>query len=303
MTDLRPHRIPNRHCWPRSTGSTAFPAAPSPLETIRPILVSSSTEGGVARPMRDEDETMKIRTPVDRHRTVRLLSALAGLSVALGACTYTSEEVATASVPDDYRLRHPIAIQEADRSVVIFVGHARGGLSAPQRADVMGLADIWLHEGTGAITADMPVGTPNARAAADSLHEIQALLSAAGVPPRGIVVRNYHPDDPRQMATIRLNYPKISAVVGPCGLWPEDLGPSVKDKGYFENKPYYNFGCAYQRNMAAMIDNPSDLVQPRTETPAYTIRRTEAFEKYRKGTATATNYPDADKAKLSDAGK
>jgi pilus assembly protein CpaD len=246
---------------------------------------------------------MTATLPVDRKRAFRIAGALVGLAVVLGACTHTDDVTTTASVPDDYRLRHPIAIQEADRSVVIFVGHARGGLSAPQRADVMGLADIWLHEGTGAITADMPVGTPNARAAADSLHEIQALLSAAGVPPRGIVVRNYHPDDPRQMATIRLNYPKISAVVGPCGLWPEDLGPSVKDKGYFENKPYYNFGCAYQRNMAAMIDNPSDLVQPRTETPAYTIRRTEAFEKYRKGTATATTYPDADKAKLSDAGK
>jgi pilus assembly protein CpaD len=246
---------------------------------------------------------MTATLPVDRKRAFRITGALVGLAVVLGACTHTDDVTTTASVPDDYRLRHPIAIQEADRSVVIFVGHARGGLSAPQRADVMGLAEIWLHEGTGAITADMPVGTPNARAAADSLHEIQALLSAAGVPPRGIVVRNYHPDDPRQMATIRLNYPKISAVVGPCGLWPEDLGPSVKDKGYFENKPYYNFGCAYQRNMAAMIDNPSDLVQPRTETPAYTIRRTEAFEKYRKGTATATTYPDADKAKLSDAGK
>ena len=77
------------------------------------------------------------------------------------------------------------------------------------------------------------------------------------------LVRHYHPEDPRQLATIRLNYPKISAVAGPCGLWPEDLGPSIKDKGYLENKPYYNFGCAYQRNMAAMIDNPSDLVQPR----------------------------------------
>jgi pilus assembly protein CpaD len=210
---------------------------------------------------------------------------------------------ARASVPDDYRLRHPIAIQEADRSVVIFIGHARGGLSGPQRADVMGLAQLWLQEGTGAIVADMPVGTPNAPAAADSIHEIQALLAAAGVPPHGLVVRNYHPDDPRQMATIRLNYPKISAVAGPCGLWPEDLGPSIKDKGYFENKPYYNFGCSYQRNMAAMIDNPSDLVQPRAETPAYTMRRTEGFEKYRKGNPTATNYPDADKAKLSDAGK
>jgi pilus assembly protein CpaD len=55
--------------------------------------------------------------------------------------------------------------------------------------------------------------------------------------------------------------------------------------------------------MAAMIDNPSDLVQPRSETPAYTMRRSEAFEKYRKGTATATTYPEADRAKLSDTGK
>ena len=246
---------------------------------------------------------MTARTPADRNRAFRIAGALFGLAVVLGACTHTDDAVTTASVPDDYRLRHPIAIQEADRSVVIFIGHARGGLSAEQRADVMGLAQTWLHEGTGAIIADLPVDTPNARAAADSIREIQSLLAAAGVPPRGLAVRRYHPEDPRQLATIRLNYPKISAVAGPCGLWPEDLGPSVKDKSYFENKSYYNFGCAYQRNMAAMVDNPSDLVQPRTETPAYTPRRTEAFEKYRKGTVTTTSYPEATTAKLSDTGK
>ena len=246
---------------------------------------------------------MTAKIPVDCRRAFRIAGALVGLAIALGACTHTDEVVATASVPDDYRLRHPIAIQEANRSIVIFVGRARGGLSAEQRADVMGLAKIWLQEGTGAIVADVPVGTPNARAAADSFREVHALLSAAGVPPRGITVRHYHPEDPRQLATIRLNYPKISAVAGPCGLWPEDLGPSIKNKSYFENKPYYNFGCAYQRNMAAMIDNPSDLVQPRPETPAYTIRRTEGFEKYRTGTTTATTYPEGERAKLSDTGK
>jgi pilus assembly protein CpaD len=246
---------------------------------------------------------MTAKLPVDRKGVFRMAGALVGLAVVLGACTHTDEVATTASVPDDYRLRHPIAIQEANSSVVIFVGQARGGLSASQRADVMGLAQTWLHEATGPISADVPVDTPNARAAADSLREIQALLSAAGVPPRGIVVRPYHPDEPRQMATIRLNYPRISAVAGPCGLWPEDLGPSIKNKGYLDNKPYYNFGCAYQRNMAAMIDNPSDLVQPRPETPAYTARRSQGFEKYRKGSTTATTYPDADKAKLSDTGK
>jgi len=230
-----------------------------------------------------------------------MAGVLVGLAVVLGACAH-HEEV-TSSIPNDYRLRHPIAIQEADRSVVIFVGHGRGGLSASERSDVVGLAQSWLHEGTGTIVADVPVKTSNAAAAADAFREINALLVAAGVPPRGIAVHRYRPDDPRQMATIRLNYPKISAVAGPCGLWPEDLGPAINNKSYLENKSYYNFGCAYQRNMAAMIDNPSDLVQPRSETPAYTVRRTEAFEKYRKGTSSATAYPDAEKAKISDTGK
>jgi pilus assembly protein CpaD len=247
---------------------------------------------------------MTVRTPFDRSRALRAAGALVGLAVALSGCVHTAEEVVTtASIPDDYRLRHPIAIEEADKSIVVFVGQGRGGLSAEQRADVIGLAQAWLHEATGAINADVPVGTPNARMAADSMREIHALLAAAGVPPRGIVVHQYHPDSPRHMAAIRLSYPKISAEAGPCGLWPDDLGPSIKNKGYLENKQYYNFGCSYQRNMAAMIDNPSDLVQARPETPPYTERRSEAFEKYRKGASTTTNYPEAERAKLSDAGK
>lgn len=237
------------------------------------------------------------------HRTLYRLSALVGLSVALAACRSGGDELTTATVPSDYRLRHPIAVTEADRSMVIFVGRGRSGLTAPQRADVTGLARTWTREGTGAIIAEVPVDTPNARAAGATYQEIRSLLAAGGVPARAIVLRNYHPDDPRTLATIRLSYPKITAVAGPCGLWPEDLGPSLDDYGYNQNKPYYNLGCATQRNLAAMIDNPADLEQPRAETPAYSPRRDIAFEKYRKGISTTTNYPEIDKAKLSDTGK
>jgi pilus assembly protein CpaD len=247
---------------------------------------------------------MTTKSPVDSHRGLHLGAALVAVSIALGACTHTGEVVTAGTVaPNDYRLRHPIAIQEANHSIEIFVGNSRGGLSASQRSDVTGMAQTWLREGTGAINADVPTATPNARAAADTFREVRAMLAAAGVPPRGIIVRNYRPDDPRQLPTIRLNYAKITAVAGPCGVWPEDLGPSVNNPSYFENKPYYNLGCAYQRNMAAMVDNPSDLVQPRSETPPYTARRVNAYEKYRKGTSTTTTYPENDKAKLSDTGK
>lgn len=244
---------------------------------------------------------MIMTRPQTRYRAAGLGGALISIALALGGCQH--DEVATASIPDDYKQRHPIAIEEQNRSIVVFVGHARGGLTAAQRADVMGLASTWMHEGTGAIHIDVPSGTPNARPAAESMHEIQAMLAAAGVSPRGIIVRPYQPEDKRFLPPIRLTYSKIAAVAGPCGLWPEDLGPSIKNKSWFENKDYYNYGCAYQRNIAAMVDNPSDLEQPRSETPAYTVRRTAAFEKYRKGTPTAVAYPEADRAKLSDTGK
>ena len=245
---------------------------------------------------------MTTQTKADRRHSWRLLGALVGLSAALGACQQTAE-VVTASVPTDYRLRHPIAVQEGNRSIVIFVGHARGGLSAPQRTDVMGLAQTWVREGTGAIVADVPVNTANARAASATYREIRSMLAAGGVPSSAIMLRQYQPEDPGTFPTIKLSYPKISAVAGPCGLWPEDLGPNIYDTGYNENRPYHNFGCATQRNLAAMIDNPADLEQPRPETPAYTMRRNAAFEKYRKGVSTATTYPESDKAKLSDTGK
>jgi pilus assembly protein CpaD len=238
-----------------------------------------------------------------RNQRLRMAFVLTGLAMALGACNHTNDAVVTASIPEDYRQRHPIAVQEANEAIVVFVGQGRGGLTAEQRADVMGLAQTWMHEGTGAISADVPVDTPNARAAADTMHEIQSLFASAGVPPHGVTVRNYKPKDLHQLAAIRLSYPRMTATAGPCGTWPEDLGPSIKNKSYFENRSYYNFGCAYQRNMAAMVDNPADLVQPRAETPPYTARRTAQFDKYRKATATSVTYPEADKAKLSDTGK
>jgi pilus assembly protein CpaD len=220
----------------------------------------------------------------------------------LGACTHTQEDV-TASVPYDYRQRHPVVVQEADHSIDVFVGSRRGGLTASQRTDVAAYAQNWLNEGTGPIVVDLPVATPNARAAEQSLRDIQGIFASSGVPTRGVSVRRFTPADPRQFATIKLNYPKVRADAGPCGLWPEDLGPSAKSQIYQSNRPYWNLGCASQRNMAAMVANPADLTQPRPESPAYTNRRSTVFGKYAKGESPATIYPDADKGKVSNVGQ
>jgi pilus assembly protein CpaD len=229
------------------------------------------------------------------------MGVLAAASAVLLSGCYTVKDT-TGTIPTDYRQRHPITIKETDHTIQIFVGSNRGGLNASQRADVLAFAQTWKKEGTGGIIIDLPSGTTNQLAASEAVREARSILAAAGVPPSAIAVRPYQPRNRVAIATVRLNYPRVAAEAGPCGLWPQDLGPTYETQ-HFENKPYWNLGCATQRNTAAMVDNPTDLVQPRGESSAYAPRRSVVMEKYRRGEGTATTYPNASQGMISDVGR
>jgi pilus assembly protein CpaD len=225
-----------------------------------------------------------------------------GCAMFVGACNTDQQVVAgVPDVPYDYRQRHPITMTETNHTLQIFVGTSRGELNATQRAEVAQFAHSWRRDATGGVAIELPVGASNERAAADSVRTIRSILAAASVPPDGIVVRGYPAPGPH-IAPIRVSYPRIVAQAGPCGLWPADIGPSY-NRDHFENQPWWNQGCATQRNLAAMVDNPADLVQPRGETPSYDMRRTTVMEKYRAGSPSATQYPDLNQAKISGLGK
>ena len=236
-----------------------------------------------------------------RFRSAVMGGMLAAAGAVLLSGCYTVKDT-TNAIPSDYRQRHPVTIKESDRTIEVFVGTSRGGLNASQRADVLAFAQAWKKESTGGIIIDQPSGTPNAFAAGEAVRETRSILANAGVPLTAVAVRPYLPRNRVAIATVRLNYPKVSAEAGPCGLWPADLGPTYEPQ-HFENKPYWNLGCATQRNLAAMVDNPADLVQPRGETPAYAARRAVVLEKYRKGEGTSTVFPNASKGMISDIGR
>jgi pilus assembly protein CpaD len=245
-----------------------------------------------------------LRTPIAGRRSavaIAVRAAIAG-GCALFVCGCNTDQQVTGGpeVSADYRLRHPITLQEADHTLELFIGSNRGELNPTQRAQVLSFGLSWKKEATGGVVVERPIGSSNEMASADAMREIVSILSASGLPPQGIMVRTYPASGPN-LATVRISYPKISAQAGPCGLWPQDIGPSM-NRDYFENQPPWNYGCATQRNLAAEVDNPADLVQPRGETPAYAMRRTTVFEKYRQGipTGESTENPSA---KISDVGK
>lgn len=230
----------------------------------------------------------------------RILSLVLATSTLVGCNTYRVKE--TLDVPNDYRKRHQIGLREGTRTVEVFIGQSRGSLNPTQRAEVLAFARTWKDESTGGIVIDVPTGTPNQFAASQAVREINSILVGSGMPPQTVATRAYQPENPALLPTIRLNYSRIRADAGPCGLWPADLGPGP-DPIYVENRPYWNLGCANQRNLAAMVDNPADLVQPRAETPAWTSRRTMVLEKYRQGISPEITYPNKDRGTLSDVGQ
>jgi pilus assembly protein CpaD len=229
-------------------------------------------------------------------------AAAAACAFFLVGCNTDQQITGAPDVSADYRMRHPITLQEADRTLELLIGSNRGELNPTQRAQVLSFGIDWKRDATGGIVVSRPIGATNERAAADAMTEIVSILSAAGMPPQSIVVQTYPATAPT-LAPIHIRYPRIRAQAGPCGLWPQDIGPSM-NRDFFENQPPWNYGCAAQRNLAAEVDNPADLVQPRAETPAYAARRTLVLEKYRAGQNPSTeDSANTQAAKITDVGK
>ena len=146
---------------------------------------------------RDLDAT----APRPGSRSTFLRAALiASCAVALAGCYAQPAQDIAAFAPTDVRMRHPIVIKEQDRTVELFIGNSRGGLTADQRADVLAFASAWRREATGGVIIEVPAGTSNAAAARGASGDAKSILRAAGVPANGIVVRSYKVADPARMA-------------------------------------------------------------------------------------------------------
>ena len=239
------------------------------------------TEGHAAKaPMRSKDkrETAgQATTRVDTTRRIAAAAVFLGISTLLGSCA-NPDGVTTGSLPDDYRTRHPIVVGEAEKTIDIPIAPGDQGLTRGQSEVIAGFASDYISSSKGIIRIMTPQGALNSGAAAAAAADVRRLLVRMGVPKNHILHVGYAAGGYGASAPIRLSYVAITAQAGPCGEWPADLTLNT-----VENKNYYNFGCASQRNLAAQIANPNDLLGPRRMTPPDAEQRGQAIQRYREG--------------------
>ncbi len=222
-----------------------------------------------------------------------------GLALAAGGCN-TDQAAYAPPYPSDVRDRYPIKFAEAERAIEIYGGSGHGRLTATQRAEVAAFARAWRRESSGLLYVDVPVGVRSQFAVRQTTREVTSILAAMGVPQAAIERRPYTPAQPTTFGPIRVAYPQVRAVTGPCGQWIDNMGPGVHA---LQNDAFWNHGCATQRNFAAMVVNPEDLVQPRSEGRPDAGRRQQVIDKWRQGQDPSTVYTQKSDPKVSTVGQ
>lgn len=211
------------------------------------------------------------------------------IAAALGGCRRDDGLVTGTIYPDDYRQRHPIALVNAQSSLDVFVGRNAGGLDARQAADVRAFAHDFRQNGRGPITMLVPVHTPSPALAHRGAQAVRSQLAASGVGNLHVVTYNGAPDS--LASPVRLTFAKLQAKVGTqCGDWSQDIGGIAATTEGWQNKPYWNYGCAYQNAFANQVADPIDLQRPRAEDRADVLRRMKVFEDSRKATDPSTQW-------------
>lgn len=241
--------------------------------------------------------TETTRRKTGRKIIVRSIVALVVVAALAGCSKMKAYDNPKHLVAASVEERHPIRV--TNRSVTIKLPVASGayGLTISQRRRVRRFVAGYKKSGwSGKIGVAAPSGTANETATLNALRDVRSIFRAHGISRGTVDFRPYHAGKASK-PPIRLSYGRYVAEGPECGDWPENLG---EDK---LNKSYSNFGCATQRNLAAMIANPRDLVRPRGETPRYGSRRDVVFDKYVKGETTVSQKSEEESGAVSDVAK
>ncbi len=221
---------------------------------------------------------------------LQIAGLAAGFGVAGCATAPTNETALTRTNLD----MHPVKVHQDTARLEIGVAAADETLRAEDYAALSSFARDYKDRGRGPLMMSVPAGASNAGSAARVGDEIRRALYGL-MPVSGSVSTSTY-DAGSAAAPIILSFERYVADIKDCPSSAEgDMSKS------WDNKASVGFGCANNMNIAMMLADPGDVVAPPEMDPSLAARRTDVFDKYRKGQSTATVRSDDERGAVSQA--
>lgn len=222
-----------------------------------------------------------------------LLSAGAALSVT--ACMTVPPPNVDHTPSPTHADDHAIQVDETAQELEIPVETGVTALTPEARAQVTRFGGLYARVGHGPLTLSAPSGADNADAAARIANETRMRLAEAGVPYEAIIGSTYDASG-EESTPIILSFTNYEATAPDCApMWRQDMAHQQ------DNQAYESFGCAGQANLAALVEDPHDLIAPRDEDPRDAARRSDVLQAYRRGESTAVVRTQDERVAISNA--
>lgn len=216
-------------------------------------------------------------------------------ALTLAACQHSRSAESTYDPRSlEYEQRHPLTLQQREHTLPLLVGANGNGLTGGDRTALSGFMQSYRSQGEGSLRIRVPQGSMNASAAHSALADIHDVVAAGGGNPSAILVERYEVNNPSAHAPIMVVFDRLEAVTNACGIWSDTFNPSQ------DRTDFYNFGCASQSNLGAMLADPRDLVRPRGVGYPDAGRRAEVLARYRRGEITATQVSEDRQAAIAE---
>jgi pilus assembly protein CpaD len=223
----------------------------------------------------------------------RLPYLLIGLS-ALGACASVPPPPPGPATPTAADV-HRIEVTQTSERIELPVSPGDATLSPAARAQLRTFAAGYLRYGHGALVLSTPSGASNSDAASVMAHETRNALVESGVSYAAVAGSTYDGSGAGN-APIVVSFSRYEAQAPECApLWEQDLAHQSN------NQPWASFGCATQANLAAMVEDPADLLRPRAEDPRDSGRRDTVIDAYRAGEQTHAGRSSDERIQISNA--
>ncbi|HTX51357.1 MAG TPA: CpaD family pilus assembly protein [Caulobacteraceae bacterium] len=203
--------------------------------------------------------------------------------LALGACATDRTPAHDAVTPTEH-----YAIQVTPAPLELKLAAHADGLSPAQVEALRVFVSDWRNADEPDITLKAPEHGPDRDAAYRTTTDAHDFLVSQGVLPAKLRVIGYEAGGDAN-APVLVGFLRYDAKGPTCGQSWSDLSQESS------NREYPEFGCAVTADIAAMIANPADLLQPRASDPPDAQRRQTVTDKYRQGVTTSTpKDPQAD---------
>lgn len=189
-------------------------------------------------------------------------------------------------------MRNPIQVAESIERLELYTRPTGLELSARDKLAVAQFLDGYRADGTGPLFMNQPSTAAQGLGTQQAETVIRGLMAQGGMNPTALQLGSYQSAQGAP-APVVVSYRTLQAIPQDCRAM-EDIVQT------YNNQPHRSFGCFHSANLAALVTDPRQLLEPYAQGAPNSQRRTVVYDKYIAGENTAAQIPTGQRQNTND---